>query len=74
MAKFTIIGMYEDTGKLFVRSVDAIDVWEAFGDLSIPKSANLVLVGAVAGHVAVIAPGDDSGRTCFSIDYQTAEE
>lgn len=70
MAKFTVIGMYDDTGQAFADSVEAADASEAMRLVAACSLApsDLCIIGAIEGEHTLAAPCEDSGKTAFAID------
>jgi hypothetical protein len=67
---WTVIGMDESTGQVFVDLVRADDAHMAMAlaAASASEPDSLVIVGAVEGDREVTAPGIDNGTTAFAVD------
>jgi len=68
--KFTVIGVYDSTGEVIADWQRAIDAHSAMRRTAEQRNTNgdLTIIGAIAGHKAITAPCEDSGKEAAALD------
>jgi hypothetical protein len=71
MAKFTVIGLYEDSGQVFADYVKAENAYEAIRLVALKwedAPEDLQILGAIQGERHLYPACEDSGKAAFAID------
>lgn len=71
MDKWTVIGLYEDTGQVYTEVATASDAFQAMVNVAasiIDGADSLVILGAVQGEHELVPPGIDSGTATYTAD------
>lgn len=71
MKRYTVIGLYEDTGQVFFGIVETNSPYMAMQAVANrPESQMLVILGAIAGEHNIVPACDESGNAAFASDMR----
>ena len=70
--KYTVLGVYDDTGETFAHHCAASDEYAAIEQAAKDGnySSDLVIIGAVSGHVQLLTPGADNITSVYASNYE----
>jgi len=73
---WTVIGVYDSTGQVFVEYVDAETPEAALEEIRelTGASDDLLIVGVMSGRVEVLTPGGDNGSAAYAVDLPVSDE
>lgn len=74
--RFTVLGLYEDTGQIFSHAVAAADIFDAMRKAAAHPAYNdtLVILGALPGEHTLQGPGCDNDKTAYASDLIQQED
>ena len=81
MKKYTVIGLYEESGEVFADHVECYEGESPARVVSLLRCGEsdvdprmVAIVGVVEGHVQMLAPCEDSGCLAYACDLMDASK
>lgn len=73
--KYTVLGLYEDTGQSYAGHYTGKDQYDAMAKAAkdLAYSDTLVIIGAISGFKQLLTPGDDNQASVYASNYESED-